>query len=166
MSWSSSKLEWWAFGPTNSTANFRRFSILIFGPICNSCNLVVWIRIFFLLSRERRHIVEPLKFVCSLFVFCVLAYWFMIDSVLECWSCWLACWWIPLEGTTSGIRAFQVQRGIVCWFQEHRSLLGGDHVSISERHWDCSWNRVSISEQRLNCSWDQIWRSRSLWKLF
>jgi len=57
---------------------------------------------------------------------------------------------------TSGIRASQVHRVIVCQFQENWLLFGGDRVSISEQRWDCLWDRVSISEQRLDCSWNQI----------
>ena len=68
--------------------------------------------------------------------------------------------------TTSGIKASQVRRGIVYQFQEHWLLFSGDRVSISKQCWDCLWDHVSISKQHLDCLRNQIWRSRSLWKLF
>jgi len=49
-------------------------------------------------------------------------------------------------GATSYIRASQVRCGIMCQFQEHFLLFGGDHVSILEQHWDCLWDRLSISK--------------------
>jgi len=69
----------------------------------------------------------------------------LVDSSLVVVSC-----------STSGIRASQVRRGIVCRFQEHLLLFGRDRVSISEQHWDCLWDHVSISKQRLNCLRNQF----------
>ena len=50
---------------------------------------------------------------------------------------------------TSSIRASQVRHGIVCRFQEHWLLFGGNRVSISEQRWDCLWDHVSISKQHV-----------------
>ena len=58
---------------------------------------------------------------------------------------------VVVSRVTSGTRASQVYRGIVCWFQRHQWLFGRDHVSISK--------------YRLDCSRNQIW-SKSLQKLF
>ena len=51
------------------------------------------------------------------------------------------------RGRNKWIRASQVQCGIMYRFQEHCGLFGKDHVSISERCWDFSWDPVSISKQ-------------------
>ena len=69
-------------------------------------------------------------------------------------------------GATSGIKASQIRRAIVCRFQEHWLLFGGARVQISEQRWDYLWDHVSISKQCLDCSRNQTWRSRSFWKLF
>ena len=53
---------------------------------------------------------------------------------------------LSLGFSTSDIRVSQVRRGIMCRFHEHWLLFGGDRVSISERYYDCSWDRVSISK--------------------
>jgi len=59
---------------------------------------------------------------------------------------------VTLARATSGIRASQVRRGIVCWVRRHQLLFGGDRVSISKRHSDWLWDCVLISKQRVDYS--------------
>ena len=84
----------------------------------------------------------------------VLIFWVLFWCISLCWLGFSH--WLLSRLATSSIRASQVRRGIIWWFQGNQLLFGGDRVSISERRWDYLWDRVSISKQRVDCSRNQF----------
>jgi len=87
-----------------------------------------------------------LLFICSYFLGTSLVY---LSLLLGGFSLAVA----PARATSS-IRASQVHRGIVCRFQEHWWLFGGDRVSI--------WSSVGTVRGIVYQSQNSVWISQGI----